>query len=231
MTDVQTHTDTHANAERPAGASKRNDQASQGERRSFRADDGRGEPGMRPPAAGAASAAFDQARRDLEQAAERGIWGSGLFSRQFEPFLRMQSDMIRWFDVAWRETATAWPLQRLAGLGAGPWSAAPAADLKETDGAYELSVELPGLSREDVDIAVQGDALLVSGDKQEERQQAGTAYRLNERRYGRFQRSFPLPPDVKRDQIAGAFSDGVLTVTLPKTAKAAAKRDPVQIKG
>ena len=47
MTDVQTHTDTHANAERPAGASKRNDQASQGERRSFRADDGRGEPGMR----------------------------------------------------------------------------------------------------------------------------------------------------------------------------------------
>jgi HSP20 family protein len=163
-----------------------------------------------------------------------GFWGPNLLGRQFDPFLRMQTDMIRWLDEVWREAGTAWqPLQRLGALSAAPLFGLPPADVKETDGAYKLSVELPGLRREDVDLTLEGDMLMISGHKQEERQEAKAAYRLSERRFGRFERAFPLPPNVKREDIAAAFHDGVLTVTLPKhgASEPERKRAQIEIRG
>jgi HSP20 family protein len=231
MSDVQAHTQNHA--DRPAGGSKRNDLASDSERRSFQEVSGQEGAGRAAGASrDAAGAAFDQARRELEQAVRRAPWTPTLVSRQLEPFLRMQGDMIRWFNEAWREGAGAWPLQRLGGVSAVPMFGLPAADIQETERAYKLSIELAGLRREDIDVAVQGEHLVVSGHKREDRQEAGTAWRLNERRYGRFERSFPLPPDVKRDAITAAFNDGVLSITLPRTGEAeTAQRSTVQIKG
>jgi HSP20 family protein len=227
MTDAHVQSSSAMNAEK-AGA-KRNDQASEGERRSFK------EPGREPGSEGAVtrSGAFEQARQGLEQAGARGLWGPSLISRQWEPLLRMQTDMIRWFDEVWRETGAAWqPLQRFGALSAAPMFGLPPADVKETSAAYTLSVELPGLAREDVEIAIEADMLLISGHKQEDRQQAGTALRLSERRFGRFERSFPLPADVRREAVEAAFRDGVLTITMPRTgALAAGKRSQVQIKG
>lgn len=225
MTDMQAHTETNATADRPAGASRRNDQAAEGERRSFR------EGGGAPAQSASRTGAFDAVRRDLQEARERSYWGPSLLSRQLEPLLRLQGDMIRWFDEAWRESANAWPIQRLGMLSAAPLLGLPAADIRETDRAYKLSVELPGLGREDVDLAIQDDVLLISGHKQEERQEAGAAYRLAERRYGRFERAFPLPPDVRREAIDATFNDGVLTVILPRTAQPRAERAQVKIKG
>ena len=57
------------------------------------------------------------------------------------------------------------------------------------------------------------------------------AYRVSERRYGRFERSFPLPPDVDRGHIAAQFKDGVLKITLPKNPAAATPRSRIEIKG
>ena len=227
MTDTQMRSETNANAERSAAAAKRNDLPAEAERRSFR-----------EPAAGSASAAarmgaFEQVRRDLEQIGARaGYWGPHLLSRQFDPILRMQTDMIRWFDEAWREAGAAWqPFQRLNAFGAAPLFGLPPADVHETDGAYKLAVELPGLKREDVDVAIDGDMLMISGRKQEDHQEAGTTYRLNERRFGRFERSFPLPPDVRREGVAAAFHDGVLTITLPKAGQQAQdKRSKIEIR-
>lgn len=223
MTDAQVHSSATMNAERAGG--KGNDQAIELERRSFR------DPGSeRTPAR---AGAFDQARQAIEHAAARGFWAPSLISRQFDPLLRMQTDMIRWFDEVWRETGAAWqPLQRMSALSAAPLFGQPAADVKETEAAYTLSVELPGLKREDVDLTIEGDMLLISGHKREDRQELGTAYHLSERRYGRFERSFPLPLDVRRDGVEATFRDGVLTVTMPRTGAAhAAKRAQVQIKG
>jgi HSP20 family protein len=144
----------------------------------------------------------------------------------------MQTDMIRWFDEMWRESAHAWhPLQRFGSMSAAPLFGLPPADFKQTDGAYALTVELPGIKREDLDLAIDGDILRIGGHKQEDRHEAGTAWRLSERRYGRFERSFPLPPDARADRIAASFEDGVLTITLPRDGDTrAGKREQVDIR-
>jgi HSP20 family protein len=231
MTDAPMHSNATVNADKPAG--KRNDVANEAERRSFR------EPGEAAYSAGsqmarAAGGVFDEARRELERfAGSGGYWAPSLLMRQFDPLLRMQTDMLRWFDDMWLQTGAAFrPLQRMGAMTPSPVFGLPPSDVKETEAAYVLSVELPGMKREDIDLAMDGDALLISGHKQEQRQEAGAAYRLSERRFGRFERSFPLPPDVRREAVSAEFHDGVLAITLPRTgAPPAGKRERVQIKG
>jgi HSP20 family protein len=229
ITMTEAHTDTHAGAASSAG--KRNDAVpAAGERRSFREE---AEASSRPAhAGGSAAAALEQARRELEQAGARaGHWGPNLMSRQLDPILRMQTDMIHWFDDLWRETAAAWwPGQRLAAMSTAPLFGHPPSEVKETERAYTLSIELPGMAREDLNVTLDGDILVVGGVKHESRRESGTAYRLNERRYGSFERSFPLPDDVNREGLSASFTDGVLNVTLPKDGRAA-KRSQVQIRG
>lgn len=156
----------------------------------------------------------------------------------FGPLLAAQTEAHRWFGQAWRqaangmvkvpELATAWPF--LTGQGLGQGLAAPAADLKETDRAYELSVELPGLSREDVEVKVERDAIRIAGHKAEAREEARADYRVSERRYGQFERSFPIPPDVRRDAISASCKDGVLKVVLPKTEAAQSEARRIEIR-
>lgn len=200
---------------------------------------------------GAPSAAADEAvgtARDLSElaahatreAAERGRQAASEVATSwrgaFVPFFAMQMEMHRWFDDLWRQATGlgAFPALRPArtfgALGAAPMLGLPPIDVKETQDAYLLSVELPGLTRDDVDIQMQGDLLLVTGHKAEEKDDVGCAYRISERRFGRFDRSFPIPPDVDRNRIEAGFRDGVLTVTLPKTAVAAQDRTKVEIK-
>lgn len=154
-----------------------------------------------------------------------------------EPFTAMQMEMNRWFDDAFRQVAGfgLFPALRaarpFATQGAAPLFGLPATDLKETDQAYLLDVELPGLSREDVDLAVNGDMLTLSGHKAETRDDASASYRISERRFGRFERAFPIPDDVQRDQIQAQFRDGVLKITLPRNPEAGPRRAKIEIKG
>ena len=76
---------------------------------------------------------------------------------------------------------------------------------------------------------MRGDLLLISGQKAEEKEDASCAYRISERRFGRFERGFPVPADVDRNRIAASFRDGVLTVTLPKNAAAMQDRNKIEI--
>ncbi len=107
----------------------------------------------------------------------------------------------------------------------------PPADLRETDHAHILAIELPGLRREDVEIAVEGDALTVRGHKAEEAEKTAGAYRVSERRFGRFERAFPLPPDVDRQAISAEFKDGLLQIALPKKVGSAPVRSKIEIRG
>ena len=103
------------------------------------------------------------------------------------------------------------------------WS--PATDLPETGDAYIVDVNLPGLRREDVTIEIQGEDLVITGEFKDPEHE-GTIRRRT-RPVGRFDCRTTLPGPFKADKVAAKLSDGVLTVTLPKTE--AAKPRQIQI--
>jgi HSP20 family protein len=106
------------------------------------------------------------------------------------------------------------------GVDNAPGPRSFAIDITEDDTAFKVSAELPGMTDKDVQISLSGDLLKIRGEKHQERDATEKNMHLSERSYGAFQRSFMLPGDIDRDEISAAFSNGVLTVTLPKTAAA-----------
>ena len=104
----------------------------------------------------------------------------------------------------------------------------PAVDITEEEGAFKVSAEVPGMSEKDIDVSLSGDMLTIKGEKRQEREEKGDNRYLSERSYGAFQRSFLLPEDVDREKIAASFAKGVLTVTLPRSAKAVPKKIEVK---
>ena len=91
----------------------------------------------------------------------------------------------------------------------------PAVDMYQTDDSVIVKATLPGMKAEDVDISVTGDRLTLRGEIKQESEQKDATYHLREQRYGAFERSLPLPTDVKTDKAKAEFNDGILTVTLP----------------
>jgi HSP20 family protein len=213
--------------------------ALEGERRNFQeaADD------TARTAATSFEAARDMARRGAEttrQITETGrrtgaelvdLWRSA-----FDPLLHAQLEANRWFDQVWRQATGLGMLPALQ--PARPFASSPAplfgqppADVCETDQSYILAIELPGLAREDLDLQIVGDTLVIAGRKTEAREVNAGAYRMSERRFGRFERSFPIPPDVRRERLEATFKDGVLTVTLPKAEEARQPVSRVNVRG
>ncbi len=96
----------------------------------------------------------------------------------------------------------------------------PAVDIAEDDASFKVSAELPGLTAKDVEVQISGDTLTIKGEKRQEREEKEKNYHMSERSYGAFQRSFTLPDGLEADKITADFVDGVLKVTLPKSAKA-----------
>jgi HSP20 family protein len=124
----------------------------------------------------------------------------------FREFAAMQDRMNRLFgNVYLRDEDT--------GLR-GAW--VPAADIYETEN-HDLIVraELPGLSREDIEVSVENSTLVLKGEKKLDAQVKEESYRRIERTYGTFHRSFTLPNTVDPSRISADFKNGVLTVKLP----------------
>jgi HSP20 family protein len=94
----------------------------------------------------------------------------------------------------------------------------------ETKKSIVVQVEIPGIDKEDCDIRIERDTLYIRGEKHLDREHIGDTYYLMERAYGRFERVIPLPPNVDTDGAKASCRNGVLTVELPKTASAAARR-------
>ena len=119
--------------------------------------------------------------------------------------------------------------------GNAPWS--PLADLSETEDAYVVKVELPGVGKDQIDVQLQDRELVVSGevpeqdqDGQDGGQNGGRRHRhRSTRRTGRFEFRAWLPGDVNADGVNAQLSDGVLTVTIPKSE--AAKPRHIEIVG
>ena len=110
-----------------------------------------------------------------------------------------------------------WPLAAGAPVGL-------AIDVAETDDAYTVRAELPGVKIDDVEITIENNTLSVAGEKSDRHEESDEAYRLTERRYGRFHRALRLPRRVDADAVEAEYTDGVLTITLPKCETAKARR-------
>jgi HSP20 family protein len=96
----------------------------------------------------------------------------------------------------------------------------PAFEVKETNEAFVLKGDLPGVAESDLDIAVHNNVLTVSGSRQSEERKEGESYALYERQYGSFSRSFSLPDTADGDRVEAKLDAGVLTLTIWKKAEA-----------
>jgi HSP20 family protein len=107
------------------------------------------------------------------------------------------------------------------------WS--PAVDIAEDDKEYIIKAELPGMSKENIKVTVEGGVLSIAGERKAEKEEKTKKYHRIERNYGTFTRSFTLPDDASGEKVTAEFKDGVLKVHLPKEEKAKAKSLEVKI--
>jgi HSP20 family protein len=106
----------------------------------------------------------------------------------------------------------------------------PAVDVSETDKAYEITAELPGMDEKNVDVKVANGVLTLKGEKQDEKEEKKKDYYRRERSFGSFERSFQVPEGVDADKIEATFKKGVLSVTLPKSAEAQKAEKKIAVK-
>jgi len=106
---------------------------------------------------------------------------------------------------------------------------APRVDIAENEKEYKLKAEVPGYAPDEVKVELENGRLRLRAEHKEEKEEEKENYRLRERRYGSFVRSFTLPEDVDVDKIEAAAKDGILTVTIPKSEAAKPKRIEVKL--
>ena len=104
----------------------------------------------------------------------------------------------------------------------------PNIEISETDNAIEISAEMPGLERKDVEISIEDDALTIRGEKRVEEGQGDKNVQHSERTYGVFMRVLQLPPGIDPSNVQATMSNGVLKITIPKPAKPEPKRIEVK---
>jgi HSP20 family protein len=120
------------------------------------------------------------------------------------PFATLQTEMERMFDTFGRDVATG--------------IAYPSVDVEERAEDVHVTAELPGLTKDDIqlEVAPTGDALSIRGEKRQEEKKSDKGYHSVERAYGSFQREIPLPTRVDANRVNATLNDGVLTVDLAK---------------
>jgi HSP20 family protein len=124
-------------------------------------------------------------------------------------------------------------LDRVLGESSGreqverPW--APTVEVTQREGNYIVRAELPGLKPEDVKLEITDDAIVLEGERKDEREETKSGMHVTERRYGRFYRAIPLPDGAKTDDARATFENGVLEVTVPTEEQKSKRREiPIQ---
>ena len=135
------------------------------------------------------------------------------------PLESIREEMEELFSRALGEEPGLWPSERIM----------PSLDLAETDGAVEVRMDIPGMEAKDIDIQVNGNLLTISGERKEEKEAKGKTYHRIERRVGSFCRTVTLPAPVKEEAVDAQYKNGILTIKLPKTEEAKARK--ITVKG
>lgn len=105
----------------------------------------------------------------------------------------------------------------------------PSMDVLENQDGFEISLDLPGLGKDDVNISYQEGTLTIEGERKQENEENRPNYHRLERRYGKFFRKIALPVAVKDDAISATFSDGVLRIEIPKAEAVKPKQIEVKV--
>lgn len=144
-------------------------------------------------------------RRNPGQARpRRSVWDP------YTEFDRINREMAQLFDDAWTQ-----PSLRDGGF-------VPMADIEETDDAFLVEIEVPGVDRDDIDIELTGRTLSVSGERKE-KERTGIL-RKKTRVTGRFAYEVSFPGDLDDDGVSASYEDGVLTVRVPKAEQEKARK-------
>jgi len=139
-------------------------------------------------------------------------------ARFTRPLDRLQDEMSGLFRRFFGDEDDGWSTQGFA----------PPTNVVETETSYEVTAELPGVRRDEVNVELHDGALIISGKKEHEAEEKGKTFHRVERFAGEFRRVITLPPAVDEERIDASFKDGVLTVTVPKAE--AAKPKPISIR-
>lgn len=162
---------------------------------------------------------------------------TGPIGTPFGMMRRMMDDMDRLFEnfgFARSPALSTWPMfddidtlprtRQAATL----WS--PPIEIFERGSDLVVRADLPGLSKDDVNVDVDNGVLTISGERRSEHEEEREGYFRSERSYGSFSRSIPLPESVNEDQVNASFKDGVLEVTMPKPPEETSKRRRIAVK-
>ncbi len=151
--------------------------------------------------------------------------------QQWEPFEGLRREMDRLFDdftgAFWGRSPFAPSALR---RGESTFAGMPAVDVAETDKAYEITAELPGMEEKNIEVKLADGILSIKGEKQEESEEKDKNYYRRERSFGSFERNFQVPENVDVDKIEASFKNGVLSVKLPKTAEAQKQSKKIEVK-
>ncbi len=141
------------------------------------------------------------------------------------PLLSFQQEFNRLFDEFWNE----WGMMTPDGGAGGMRAFQPRVNVQESDDAYAISAEIPGMDEKDLSIELQGNTLLLKGEKKMEEEKKEGGYIRRERRSGSFQRVITLPVEVEHEKATASYKKGILQITVPKAEKARTTRRQIEI--
>jgi HSP20 family protein len=134
------------------------------------------------------------------------------------PLTTLRDQLSRMFDLPFSGQPTE---------AFGDWS--PALDASEDKDKYVVTVEVPGLKKEDIHVTVHDGVLTISGERKSEKDVKEGIVHRTERFYGKFSRSVTLPSAVKADKVLASYKDGILNVEVPKADEAKPRNIEVKI--
>jgi HSP20 family protein len=105
----------------------------------------------------------------------------------------------------------------------------PSIDMFDRDSEFVVKADIPGMSKEDIDISVKGNMLTISGEQKSEEKIDEDDYHYRERTYGKFQRNIALPQGADAENIKASYKDGTLEITMPQTEGAKPKKIEVAV--
>lgn len=138
--------------------------------------------------------------------------------RTWDPFHTVREEVEDMLANFMGDRATGW----LAPL------VAPPIDVSENSNEVTVRMDLPGIKPEEIDIQLSNNVLTICGQREEEKQEKGETFHRVERRSGSFSRSITLPCAVADDKVDARYTDGVLTVAMPKTDEAKSRKIKVK---
>lgn len=147
---------------------------------------------------------------------------NALTTRNYRDPFRELSTLQREVDRAFRDAL---------GSGSSPATAgawAPALDVEETEDAFTLHIELPGVAPDDVEVSLEENVLTVAGERRFYEDRESDGFRRIERSFGRFHRAVRLPDRVAADRVTATHRDGLLTIEVPKAEEAKPRRIEVR---